>query len=129
MGKTPYSYLPSLLLSEYCPGLVLAGCYGETFHFNNFLFEPQSMPKLFVRGLPQTTTEDSLNALFSRYGKVFSLNVSQDLFSGKARGFATVDMEGHQARAAIAGLDGHDFEGNTIYVAFDKASKEARRRR
>jgi hypothetical protein len=38
-------------------------------------------------------------------------------------------MEGHEARAAIAGLDGRDFEGKTIYVALDKGPKGGRGRR
>ncbi len=87
------------------------------------------MLTLFVRGLPPTTTEASLNELFGGYGKVFGLRLSRDLFTGQARGVATVDMEGHQARAAIAGLDGSDFEGRTIYVSLDKGPKAGRGRR
>jgi RNA recognition motif-containing protein len=87
------------------------------------------MLTLFVRGLPHTTTEASLNELFSGYGKVFGMKLSRDLFSGQARGVATVDMEGHEARAAIAGLDGRDFEGKTIYVALDKGPRNGRGRR
>ncbi len=87
------------------------------------------MLTLFVRGLPPTTTETSLGDLFAGYGRVFGLKLSRDLFTGKARGVATVDMEGHEARAAIAGLDGSDFEGKTIYVALDKGPKAGRGRR
>lgn len=87
------------------------------------------MLTLFVRGLPPTTTEASLNELFGSYGKVFGMKVSRDLFSGHARGIATVNMEGHEARAAIAGLDGRDFEGKTIYVALDKGPRNGRGRR
>jgi len=87
------------------------------------------MLTLFVRGLPPTTTETSLGQLFGAYGKVFDLKLSRDLFTGRARGIATVNMEGHEARSAIVGLDGHDFEGNTIYVAIDKGSKGGRRHR
>lgn len=87
------------------------------------------MLTLFVRGLPPTTTEASLNALFGGYGKVFSVKLSRDLFTGHARGIATVNMEGHEARSAIAGLDGRDFEGKTIYVALDKGPKGGRGRR
>lgn len=87
------------------------------------------MLTLFVRGLPPSTTEASLTELFGGYGKVFDLKLSRDLFTGKARGVATVSMEGHEARLAISGLDGHDFEGNTIYVALDKGTKSGRGRR
>jgi RNA recognition motif-containing protein len=87
------------------------------------------MLTLFVRGLPPGTTEASLSALFGNYGKVFDLKLSRDLFTGKARGVATVNMEGHEARQAIAGLDGHDFEGSTLYVSLDKSTKNGRGRR
>ncbi|QJD30633.1 RNA recognition motif domain-containing protein [Methylococcus geothermalis] len=87
------------------------------------------MLTLFVRGLPPSTTDAGLSELFGAYGKVFDLKVSRDLFTGQARGIATVDMEGHEARAAISGLDGHDFEGKTIYVALDKGRRTGRGRR
>lgn len=87
------------------------------------------MLTLVVRGLPPTTTEASLTELFGGYGKVFDLKLSRDLFTGQARGFATVNMEGHEARAAIAGLDGRDFHGKTIYVSLDKGLKGRARRR
>lgn len=48
------------------------------------------MLTLFVRGLPPTTTETSLSQLFGGYGKVFDLKLSRDLFTGRARGIATV---------------------------------------
>jgi len=87
------------------------------------------MLTIFVKGLPPSATEANLNELFGGYGKVFDLKVSRDLFTGRARGIATVAMEGHEARAAIAALDGRDFEGNTIYLALDKGPKGRRGRR
>ncbi len=84
------------------------------------------MLTLFVRGLPPSTTEASLTELFGGYGKVFDLKLSRDLFTGKARGIATVNMEGHEARSAISGLDGSDFLGSTIYVALDKGTRGGR---
>ncbi|MCU7921550.1 MAG: RNA-binding protein, partial [Candidatus Thiodiazotropha sp. (ex Dulcina madagascariensis)] len=62
------------------------------------------MITLSVRGLPRSTTEESLTALFTEYGIVRSLKMAKDLFSGDCKGFAIIDMEGHEARAAIAAL-------------------------
>ncbi|QFY41549.1 RNA-binding protein [Candidatus Methylospira mobilis] len=87
------------------------------------------MLTLFVRNLPPTTTEANLTELFATHGKVFDIKVSRDLFTGKARGTATVNMEGHEARAAIAGLDGSDFGGNSIYVTLDKGPRNGGRGR
>ncbi|ADE16523.1 RNP-1 like RNA-binding protein [Nitrosococcus halophilus Nc 4] len=83
------------------------------------------MITLFVRGLPASTTEESLTALFADYGTVRSLTLRKDLFTGQARGTALIDMEGHEARAAIAALDGSEFQGRTIFVG---QSKEKKRR-
>jgi RNA recognition motif-containing protein len=79
------------------------------------------MKKLFVGSLPPTTTEESLNTLFSEFGMVRSLNLVKDLFSGKCKGFAFLEMEGHEARAAIAGLNGKSFEGNILKVKYEEA--------
>jgi RNA recognition motif-containing protein len=78
------------------------------------------MITLSVRGLPRNTTEESLTALFSQYGVVRSLKLVKDLFSGECRGFATIDMEGHEARAAMSALDGSEFQGGQIRVGPDR---------
>ncbi|WAR43022.1 RNA recognition motif domain-containing protein [Methylomonas rapida] len=87
------------------------------------------MLTLVVRGLPPTATESAVLDLFASYGKVFGMKVNQDFFTGQLKGFAMIDMEGHEARAAIAGLNGRDFQGKTIYVDIDKGTKGKRGRR
>ena len=77
------------------------------------------MKKLFVGSLPPTTTEESLTELFSQYGKVRSLKLAKDLFSGKCKGFAFLEMEGHEARAAMADLNGKTLGGNSLKVRFE----------
>jgi RNA recognition motif-containing protein len=88
---------------------------------------------LFVRGLPGATTEESLTELFSTYGTVRSLKLTRDLFTGECKGFAVIGMEGHEARAAIAGLDGKSLEGsiNPLRVGPDAgaAKRKGRGRR
>jgi RNA recognition motif-containing protein len=78
------------------------------------------MKKLFVGSLPPSTTEQTLNALFSQFGTVRSLKLVKDLFTGKCKGFAFLEMEGHEARAAIAELDGKSFEGNFLKVKYEE---------
>ena len=86
------------------------------------------MKKLFVGSLPPTTTEEALVNLFSQFGTVRSTNLVKDMFSGKCKGFAFLEMEGHEARAAIAGLNGKTFEGNTLKVKYEVAKGKGRRR-
>ncbi len=85
------------------------------------------MKKLFVGSLPSSTTEESLKDLFSKYGTVRSIKVAKDLFSGQCKGFGFLEMEGHEARAAIAELHGKTFEGNVIKVKFEVEKKGRRR--
>jgi len=69
--------------------------------------------------LPASTTEKELEALFSEFGTVRSLKLVTDVFSGQCKGFGFIEMEGHEARAAIAGLNGKDFNGKPIKVNFE----------
>lgn len=78
------------------------------------------MKKLFVGGLPTKTTEDELQSLFSEFGVVRSMKLIKDIFSGECKGFAFLEMEGHEARAAIAGLDGKSYDGNFLKVKFEE---------
>lgn len=78
------------------------------------------MITLFVRGLPRSATETWVTTLFSQHGSVRGISLSRDLFSGECKGFATIDMEGHEARAAMAALDGSEFEGSVLRVAPNK---------
>lgn len=87
------------------------------------------MKKLFVGSLPPTTTEDSLTALFSEFGTVRSIKLVKDLFSGGCKGFGFLEMEGHEARAAIAGLDGKSFEGNHLKVKYEEDRSKGKGRR
>jgi RNA recognition motif-containing protein len=84
--------------------------------------------KLFVGNLPSKTTDEDLRKLFSTYGTVRSFRLATDVFSGQCKGFGFVEMEGHEARAAIAGLNGKDYNGKPMKVNFE-SPKTARRRR
>lgn len=49
--------------------------------------------KLFIGGLPFTTTSDELSSMFSQAGTVVSAVVITDKFSGRSKGFGFVEME------------------------------------
>ncbi len=87
------------------------------------------MKKLFVGNLPPSTTENDIVTLFSEYGTVRSTKLVRDVFSGQCKGFAFLEMEGHEARAAIAGLNGKDFNGKSIKVNFEMPKPGGRGRR
>lgn len=89
------------------------------------------MKKMFVGSLPPDATEDEVRELFAQHGKVFSVKLARDVFKGTCRGFGFVEMEGHEARAAIAALNGHALRGNMLKVNEEnpKKSRGGRRRR
>lgn len=88
------------------------------------------MKKMFVGNLPQDATEDSVRALFSEFGSVRSINLASDIFTGKCKGFGFIEMEGHEARAAISALDGKTIGERSLRVRFEdpRASRGRRRR-
>lgn len=86
------------------------------------------MKKLFVGNLDASTNEDDLKNLFADFGKVHSSSLVTDIFSGKCKGFGFVEMEGHEARAAIAGLDGKDFKGKPVKIKYEEPKGKGRRR-
>ncbi len=73
--------------------------------------------RLFVGGLPYSSTEAELQELFSEIGTVISCVIITDRDSGRSKGFGFVEMENdEEAQKAIDTLNGKDFGGRTINV-------------
>ncbi len=76
------------------------------------------MAKLFIGGLPFSTTDDELAEAFSQFGNVKSAKVITDRETGKSRGFGFVEYESdEEAKAAIEGQDNKELGGRTIHVS------------
>ena len=73
--------------------------------------------KLYVGGLPYSTTQEELTDLFSAHGTVESANIISDKFTGQSRGFGFVEMSSQEeATAAIEALNSTEFGGRTLTV-------------
>jgi RNA recognition motif-containing protein len=73
--------------------------------------------KLYVGNLAYETTESDLETLFSQSGAVETVRVMRDMATGRARGFAFVEMASEQdAQTAIAQLHEKPFGGRTLTV-------------
>lgn len=73
--------------------------------------------KLYVGGIPYSSTEDSLKAAFEKAGKVNSSSIIIDRMTGRSKGFGFVEMENdEEAQAAINMWNGQDFEGRKLTV-------------
>jgi cold-inducible RNA-binding protein len=83
--------------------------------------------KLYVGNLSYEVTEDELAAEFGVFGKVESVAIPSDKFSGRPRGFAFVEMPTKtEADAAITGLNGKMLKDRTIVVNESKPKTDAR---
>ena len=75
------------------------------------------MKNLFVGNMSFQTTESELQALFEQYGEVTRVQVMTDRDTGRARGFAFVEMANDEdAAKAIAALNGKEFGGRQLNV-------------
>ncbi len=85
--------------------------------------------KLYVGGLPYSTTEDALKAHFAQVATVVSATIIQDKMSGRSRGFGFVEIESaDDAKKAIEAFDGKDFEGRKLIVNEARPQEERPRR-
>ena len=73
--------------------------------------------KIYVGNLNFRTTQDGLQELFGAYGAVSEVFLATDRETGRSRGFGFVTMaDKSQGEAAVAALNGKDFEGRNLVV-------------
>ena len=79
-------------------------------------------PKLFVGNLSYSVTQEDLTGLFEPFGKVNSVTIVTDRFTGQSKGFGFVELSSpEEAEKAMAALNGKDLKGRNITVAEAKA--------
>jgi cold-inducible RNA-binding protein len=73
--------------------------------------------KLYVGNLPYEVGEADLQQLFSQAGNVDTVNVMRDMATGRARGFAFVEMgTDDEAQKAIQQFNEYSFGGRNLTV-------------
>ena len=73
--------------------------------------------KLFVGGLPFSTSNERLREVFSEAGQVESAVVVTDRDTGRSRGFGFVEMSTpEEADEAINRFNGRDMDGRRLLV-------------
>src|SRR6202011_3796591 len=73
--------------------------------------------RLYVGNLPYTTGEAELQELFSKAGNVESVRVMRDAATGRARGFAFVEMStDEEAQKAATELNQYQMGGRSLAV-------------
>lgn len=83
--------------------------------------------KIYVGNLAFDVTKEELEAEFGTYGKVESVAIISDKFTGRPKGFAFVEMAAKtEAEAAIAGLNGKTLKDRAIVVNVSRPREEHR---
>ena len=86
--------------------------------------------KLYIGGIPYSTTEDALRVAFEEAGAVTSTSIIMDRMTNRSRGFGFVEMADEAAaQAAIDRWDGKEFEGRMLSVSFARPQGERPPRR
>jgi RNA recognition motif-containing protein len=76
-----------------------------------------NMKNVFVGNMNFQTTESELRGLFEAFGQVTRVHIAMDRETGRARGFAFVEMPNdEEAAKAMSGLDGKEVGGRALKV-------------
>ena len=83
--------------------------------------------KIYVGNLSFDVTEEELRTEFAAFGKVESVNIIKDKYSGRAKGFAFVEMPSvSEGQAAITGLNGKTIKERMLTVNAARPRSEDR---
>jgi cold-inducible RNA-binding protein len=82
--------------------------------------------KLYVGNLPYSIGEAELQDLFSKAGSVETVRVMRDMATGRARGFAFVEMAtDEEAAKAVTEFNEYDLGGRALAVNEARPKPEA----
>ena len=81
--------------------------------------------KLYVGNLGYNVTDADLSQRFAQHGTIESATVIMDKMTGRSKGFGFVEMSSDQeAQAAIAALNGKEYDGRALTVNEAKPREE-----
>jgi len=83
---------------------------------------------IYVGNLSRQVTEEDLQQAFEAFGKVETVKIIKDMFSGESRGFGFVEMPAKaEAQAAIDGMNGKELKDRVLNVNEARPRSEGRR--
>lgn len=83
---------------------------------------------IYVGNLSFDATEDEIRELFAEFGKVTSVALIKDKFTGQPRGFGFVEMaDDSEANKAIQALNGREFRRRALTVNQARPREEGMR--
>ena len=79
--------------------------------------------RLYIGNIPRTSTDEQLSALMAKFGTPEMAKIARER-GGEPRGFGFVEFGSEaEGRAAIAELDGKDFNGQLLKVSEARPQK------
>jgi len=97
--------------------LVCVRSRGEVGRLTQVKATDRMATKLYVGGLPYSTTQDEIQTAFGKAGSVTSVSIIMDKMTGRSRGFGFVEMASDEdAQKAIEMWNGKDFDGRKLTV-------------
>jgi len=82
---------------------------------------------IYVGNLSRDVTEEDLRETFEAFGKVESVTIIKDKFSGESRGFGFVEMPAKaEAQSALTGVNGKELKGRPLKVNEARPRPEGR---
>lgn len=81
--------------------------------------------KLYVGGIPYSSTEEDIKNYFAEAGEVVSATIITDRYTGRSRGFGFVEMSDEDgAKKAIEMFDGKELDGRKLTVNIARPREE-----
>lgn len=81
--------------------------------------------KLYIGGIPYSTTVEALQAYFAQAGQIESCVIITDKYTGRSKGFGFVEYVNEaDAQKAIEMFHGKEFEGRVLTVSEARPLKE-----
>ncbi len=78
------------------------------------------MTKMMVQNLSPSTTTESLNKLFAKFGTVNSVSLATDIMTGRCGGVGFVNLDEQNDGTALFALDGKRFDGRVLSVTVER---------
>ncbi|XP_062150366.1 glycine-rich RNA-binding protein 4, mitochondrial [Alnus glutinosa] len=86
--------------------------------------------RIFIKGLPQSTSEGHLQRAFSQYGEVSRVKLITDRKSGQSLGFGYIWFTREDsAELVVKEMNGKFFDGRFVYATIAKPGSPKSRRR
>ncbi len=72
---------------------------------------------IYVGNLDHDLTDAELRSKFEEFGKVDSVKIIKDFYSGQSKGFGFVEMASNdEGQAAISALNGQELKGRALKI-------------